>query len=193
MSHWPNHYDYLKQNIELYIIPKTKDKTLLLSQLSTEIEKQCELNTTINVLVYPEQTTSIENKTDLNEDVASVLLPYVLDSMEANKENPFKEYHITGTIMCCYYISGIQTDTNGQLYHEKINVILCDEDSQIETRKENNIIINENKMECDAENCAYNCKGQCMYKHVFGENCQISDKYDTGCSGFIPKNWRDLM
>ena len=153
MSHWPNHYDYLKQNIELYIIPKTKDKTLLLSQLSTEIEKQCELNTTINVLVHPEQTTSIENKTDLNEDVA----------------------------------------TNGQLYHEKINVILCDEDSQIETRKENNIIINENKMECDAENCAYNCKGECMYKHVFGENCQISDKYDTGCSGFIPKNWRDLM
>ena len=44
MSHWPNHYEYLKQNIELYIIPKTKDKTLLLSQLSTEIEKQCELN-----------------------------------------------------------------------------------------------------------------------------------------------------
>ena len=66
MSHWPNHYEYLKQNIELYITPKTEDKTPLLSQLSTEIEKQCELNTTINVLVYPEQTTSIENKTDLN-------------------------------------------------------------------------------------------------------------------------------
>ena len=82
-----------------------------------------------------------------------------------DKENPVKEYHITGTIMCCYYISGIQTDTNGQLYHEKINVILCDEDSQIETRKEiTNIIINENKMNVMLKTVPTTVKGQCMYK-----------------------------